>query len=219
AVRYSAGAVVEFTVPEETEKALRALARRTGATMFMTLLAVFDVLLSRYTGQDDIVVGTPIANRNRTEVEGLIGFFVNTLVLRTDLSGDPTFAELLARVRDDALGGYAHQDLPFEHLVEALQPERDRSRTALFQVMFIFLGDQDASDMGDDPLGGTSLDVQASAAKFDVTLLLAGGSDGLSGAVEFATELFDRSTVERLVGHLVGLLGVVAGGGGGGVVW
>ena len=118
-------------------QALHDLSRRHGVTLFMTLLAAFQLLLHRYTDQDDIVVGSLIANRNRVETEGLIGFFVNTLVLRTDLSGNPSFRELLDRVREVALGAYSHQDLPFEKLLEALQPPRDLSRTPLFQVLFV----------------------------------------------------------------------------------
>src|SRR4051812_21711078 len=137
-VRRSAGASVEFEVPSHVVAGLRAVGRAAGASMFMTLFSVFSVLLGRYSGQDDVVVGTPIANRNRTEIEGLIGFFVNTLVLRTDLSGDPTFAEVLNRVREMALGAYAHQDVPFESVVEALEVPRDRSRTPLFQVIFSY---------------------------------------------------------------------------------
>src|SRR5262249_8759513 len=117
--------------------AVHALSRRESCTLFMVLLGAFKALLHRYTGQEDLCVGTPIAGRNRAEVEGLIGFFVNTLVLRTDLSGDPTFRELLARVRETALGAYAHQDLPFEMLVQSLRPDRDPSHSSLFQVMFI----------------------------------------------------------------------------------
>ena len=116
---------------------LRDLSRRHGATLFMTLLAAFDLLLCRYAGQEQVLVGTPIANRNRSEIEGLIGFFVNTLVLRGDVRGNPSFSELLRRVRETALSAYAHQDLPFEKLVEELQPERDMSRSPLFQVMFV----------------------------------------------------------------------------------
>ncbi len=120
----------------ELSESLTALSRREGATLFMTLLAAFKALLYRYTGQRDIVIGTPVANRNREELEELIGFFVNTLALRTDFSGDPTFRELLERVREVSLGAYAHQDLPFELLVEELQPVRDLSRNPIFQIVF-----------------------------------------------------------------------------------
>jgi len=135
-IRSSAGARVAFTVPAEVTAGLRTVARTSGATTFMTLFSAYAVLLGQYTGQDDIVAGTPIANRNRAETEDLIGFFVNALVLRLDLSGDPTFAELVGRVRREALAAYAHQDLPFEQLVDALAAERDRSRTPIFQVLF-----------------------------------------------------------------------------------
>ena len=135
-VRSTAGAITQFSVAAETAAGLRAVARGGGATMFMTLLAAFSVLLGRYSGQDDVVVGTPVANRNRAETEDLIGFFVNTLVLRADLSGDPEFTGLLGRVRGMTLGAYAHQDLPFEQLVDALVTGRDRSRTPLFQCPF-----------------------------------------------------------------------------------
>ena len=135
-VRSTAGAVVRFAVPEEVAGRLREVAQRGGASMFMTVLAAFAVLLGRYTGLDDVVAGTPVANRDRAETEDLIGFFVNTLVMRADLSGDLSFAGLLGRVRAMALQAYAHQDLPFEQLVDELVTERDRSRTPLFQVMF-----------------------------------------------------------------------------------
>ncbi|MFD0586364.1 condensation domain-containing protein [Dactylosporangium darangshiense] len=128
--------VIEFAIPAEVAGGLRAVSRTAGVSMFMAVFEAFNVLLSRYCGQDDIVVGTPIANRNRAEIEGLIGFFVNTLVLRTDLSGDPTFAELLGRVRTGTLAAYANQDVPFEQLVDDLDVDRDRSRTPLFQAMF-----------------------------------------------------------------------------------
>ncbi|HEY1381010.1 MAG TPA: condensation domain-containing protein, partial [Gemmataceae bacterium] len=132
------GATRARTLPPEVAEAVRRFSHREGVTPFMTLLAAFHTLLARHAGQDDLLVGTPVANRNRVELEGLVGFLVNTVVLRGDLRGDPTFRELLARVREDSLGAFAHQDLPFEHLVEAVKPRRDPSRTPLFQVMFAF---------------------------------------------------------------------------------
>ncbi|MFF5422484.1 condensation domain-containing protein, partial [Streptomyces misionensis] len=133
--RTGAGASVEFAVPAEVSEGLRRLARRTGVTPFMAFLAVFQLHLAKYSGQDDVAVGVPTAGRNRAETEDLIGFFVNTLVIRVDSSGDPTFEELLGRVREAAHGAYAHQDVPFERLVEDLAPDRDLSRTPLFQAM------------------------------------------------------------------------------------
>ena len=135
----------------------------------MTLLAAFQTLLHRYTGQDDIVVGSPIANRNRIEIEGLIGFFVNTLVLRTDHSGNPTFRELLHRVRETALEAYAHQDLPFEKLVEELRPDRDLSRSPLFQVMFVFQN-APARELSFKGLNVSPVRIAGETAKFDLTL-------------------------------------------------
>ena len=132
------GARQSIELSSELTQGLKALGRKEGVTLYMTLLAAFQTLLHRYTGQDDIVVGSPIANRNRIEIEGLIGFFVNTLVLRTDHSGNPPFRELLRRVRETALEAYAHQDLPFEKLVEELRPDRDLSCSPLFQAMFVF---------------------------------------------------------------------------------
>ncbi|MCP4656467.1 MAG: non-ribosomal peptide synthetase, partial [bacterium] len=131
------GAVQGATPAPELVAALGKLSRALGTTLFMTLLAAFQALVARYAAQDDVTVGTAVANRNRAETEGLIGFFVNTLLLRTDLHGDPTFRELLDRVREVTLGAYAHQDLPFEKVVEDLQPQRDLSRQPLFQVMFV----------------------------------------------------------------------------------
>ncbi|MFJ9381890.1 amino acid adenylation domain-containing protein, partial [Streptomyces sp. NPDC101455] len=199
AVRSSAGAVAGFAVSPETTEVLRRLSRECGVSMFMTLLAAFDVLLGRYVGSEDVVVGTPVANRNRAETEDLIGFFVNTLVMRADLSGDPSFRELLGRVRESALGAYAHQDVPFEHLVEALVTERDRSRSPLFQVLFSYVAER-----------GAYVNPGALPVKFDLAVKLGDSGDGLAGEIEYSTALFDAATVERLAGHLVAVLEAVA---------
>jgi amino acid adenylation domain-containing protein len=194
-----------FVLSKSLTEALKALGRHEGVTLFMTLLAAFQTLLYRYTGQQDIVVGFLIANRNLAEIEGLIGFFVNTLVLRTDLSGDPRFRELLVRVREVCLGAYAHQDLPFEKLVEELHVERDLSRNPLFQVMFAF---QNAplSDLELPELSVSRMGVDSGTAKVDLTLHMAEGAGGLVGALEYATDLFDASTVKRMVDHFQTLL-------------
>jgi amino acid adenylation domain-containing protein/non-ribosomal peptide synthase protein (TIGR01720 family) len=169
----------------------------------MTLFAAFAVLLGRYCDCEDVVVGTPVANRNRAETEDLIGFFVNSLVLRADLSGDPGFTEVLGRVRQTALEAYAHQDLPFEHLVDALVADRDPSRPPLFQVLFNYFADGDSRD-GDE-------EIQAGVvARVDLRLILADSGEDLSGAFEYSTALFDAATVERMAGHLAAVLQAVA---------
>jgi len=199
------GATQTFILPEGLTAALQALSREEGSTLFMTLLAAFNALMYRYTGQEDILVGSPIANRNWSEIEGLIGFFVNTLVLRTNLSGNPTFRELLRRVWEMTLGAYAHQDLPFEMLVEKLQPERDLSHTPLFQVVFTL---QNAPMPPREQAGLTfrPLEVDSRTAKFDLTLFMVETKQGLSGAIEYNTDLFDAATIARLVGHFRVLL-------------
>ncbi|WP_204014564.1 non-ribosomal peptide synthetase, partial [Virgisporangium aurantiacum] len=211
AVRSSAGAAVEFTISRDVTRGLRTLNQGHGVTMFMTLLAAYQALLGRWAGQRDIAVGVPVADRTRTDTEDLIGFFVNTLVLRADLSGDPTFVELLHRVRDTAINAYAHQDLPFERLVEELAPERDRSRTPLFQAIFNF---ESAGQIPPLRLGGLTLTAMSPCVvtvKFDVRLRLVETEDGLWGVIEYGTALFDRSTVEWLSSALQRLLaGVVA---------
>ncbi|MEH1805764.1 amino acid adenylation domain-containing protein [Nostoc sp.] len=210
AVQTFAGAIQEFALSVELSNQLTQLSQKQGVTLFMTLLAAFDTLLYRYTGQLDILVGSAIANREHSEIEGLIGFFVNTLVLRTDLSGNPSFSELLSRVRQIALGAYSHQELPFEMLVEALQPERDLSHPPLFQVMFVL---QNAPMSGVELAGLTisSLPPQSTIAKFDLTLSMHNSADGLVGIWEYNTDLFDASTIERMSGHFVTLLsGIVA---------
>jgi amino acid adenylation domain-containing protein len=199
------GAHQSFRVSAALTKSLKELSQREGATLFMTLLAAFKTLLYRFTGQEDIVVGTPIAGRNRVEIEGLVGFFVNTLVLRTDLSGQPTFQQLLARVRQTALGASAHQDLPFEKLVEELQPERDLSRTPLFQVMFVLQNKpEDVYELTD--LKVQAEEVQTGTAKFDFELFFEEREDELAGTCEYNADLFDASTVERMTRNLDVLL-------------
>src|SRR5262249_3898177 len=199
------GATLPFELPAELAQAAQALARREGATLYMVLLAAFQALLVRYSGQDDFCLGTPIAGRNRAETEGLVGLFVNTLVLRAELSGEPTFAELLGRVREVCLGAYAHQDLPFERLVEELRPERDPSRPPLFQVMFALQNaPQQALEL--PGLGVTPRTVAPGTSQFDLTLRLADGEGGLRGELEFSAELFEPGTAERLVGHYRTLL-------------
>jgi amino acid adenylation domain-containing protein len=197
AVPSHAGARVHFKLPPALRDRLEELSRSQGATLFMTLLAAFKVLLAQYTGQEDIVAGTPIAGRTRAETEGLIGCFVNTLALRTDLSGDPTFRELVARVREVALGAYAHQELPFERLVEELQPERDTSQAPLFNVMFV-LQNVPRSERRLRGLTMRHIELDKGTAKFDLSLGLAEKAGGLRGVLSYSTDLFDQETIERL---------------------
>lgn len=190
---------------------LKALSQRSGVTFFMTLLAAFQTLLYRYSGQEDIIVGSPIAGRNQVETEGLIGFFVNTLVLHTELSNNLSFRELLERVRKVTLGAYAHQDLPFEKLVEELQPERSLSYNPLFQVMFILqnapMHSLDLPGLILTPIEGT----YNKTAKFDLTLSMEETEQGLRGSWEYNTDLFDDATITRMLGHFQTLLeGIVA---------
>jgi amino acid adenylation domain-containing protein len=199
------GATLAFEVPAELTTALRDLNRQEGATFFMVLLAAFQSLLHRYSGQKDICVGSPIANRTRVETEKVIGFFVNMLVFRSDFSGRPTFREVLRRTRDTALGAYAHRDVPFEMVVDAVQPERDLSHHPLFQAVFSM---QNALSqpvaLGDAKL--TPFEADSGIAKFDLTMTMSGDGTGLSGMIEYNTELFDSVTIERMTAHFVTLL-------------
>ncbi|MFP5287419.1 MAG: condensation domain-containing protein, partial [Thermoanaerobaculia bacterium] len=204
------GAGVPIAFPEELAAALRDLGRRRGVTLFMALLAGFEALLSRYTGEPDLLVGSPVANRNRAETEGLIGFFVNNLVLRADLTGDPGFDGLLGRVRANALAAYEYQDLPFERLVEELGVERSLARNPLFQVVFS-LGSAPAGRFELPGLTLAPVDLETATAKTDLLLALAETQDGgLRGAWEYSTDLFDRARIERMTGHLLTLLGAAA---------
>ncbi len=201
-----------FQVPAVVADGLRALGRRQGASLFMTLAAALGLLLERYTGQDDLALGTPVSGRQLTEVENLIGFFVNTLVLRVRLDGDPTFAGLLQQVRDRALGAFVHQDLPFEKLVEELHPERDLSRSPLFQVMLV----AQQEEMRLPELPGLALrfaDVENRTAKFDQTFFVESVEGGLAGSIEYNRDLFDRVTISRLGRQWVSLLTAVSAGG------
>lgn len=205
AAQKSHGAYRFLTLAKDLSESLTELSNREGATLFMTLLAAFQVLLWRYSQQDDIVVGSPIAGRNREEIENLIGFFVNTLVLRTDLSGNPTFLKLLEQVKDTALAAYAHQDLPFEKLVEELQPERDLTRNPLFQVMFQF---QNAlpSQLRLNGLEVSKVDTFTQTAKFDLMLVTYEQHGALKCLIEYNTGLFSGETIERMLSHYATLL-------------
>ncbi len=205
AVRDTTGAAIDFTVPAHVAAALRALGRQRRTTLFMVLLAAFQELLARHTGRRDIAVGTPVAGRGRPETEPLVGFFVNTLVLRTDLSGDPTFTELLDRVRETTLGAYEHQDVPFERLVDELSPERDLSRTPLFQAMLSV----DTTETATWQLPGVHTDpyeLTTHSVKFDLTAAFADTGTELLGTLRYSTALFDADRVRRMATHLVTLL-------------
>jgi amino acid adenylation domain-containing protein len=204
-VQTSRGAHLPVRLGRELTEALEALCRREGVTPFMALLAALQVLLSRYSGQDDVCVGSPVAGRGRVETEGLIGFFVNTLVLRTKLAGNPTFRELLGRVRESTLGAYAHQDVPFEKLVEALQPERDLSRTPLFQVM-LALQNAPLPELSLPGLTLRPLELERKSSKFDLAFSFSGQEGELRGTVEYNSDLFDGGTVSRMFTHLCTLL-------------
>ncbi len=208
-VRSPHGASRSIHVDAATLEKLKGLSRRHEVTLFMTVTAAFQALLSRWSGQEDIVVGTPVANRTQRETEGLIGFFLNTLVLRTDLSGNPTFAELLKRVREVALEAYTQQDLPFERLVEELQPERDLGSHPLFQVMIVL--QKPATELpAFSDLTMSFVPGEIVTAKFDLTLFLNETSDGLEMLLEYSTDLFEPKTIRRMLQHYQKLLECVA---------
>jgi amino acid adenylation domain-containing protein len=224
-IQTSRGDIEKFNLPADLSEKVKQLSRKENVTLFMFLLAVYQILLSRYSGQDDISVGTAIAGRNMTDTEALIGFFVNTLVMRTDLSGQPNFREVLKRVREVTLGAFAHQDMPFEILVEQLQPERDLSHTPLFQVAFALqniptderlkgvtdptatIFDKSSEENDQSVLLELSdvelkqIDINSGTSKFDITLSMAEGDDGLLGAIEYNLDLFEPETIRRLIGH------------------
>jgi len=211
---YRGGFQSMATAPAIVE-GLRRLSQKEGATLFMTLLAAFQVLMMRYSGQDDVVVGTPIANRTHPELEPLIGFFVNTLVIRGRLAGRPTFREFLRTTRETALSAYSNQDLPFERVVEELQPRRDLSRNPIFQVMFVLqtgIGPRSAPAPSPAYQGGPAKPSEASYgnAKFDLTLYITEDEGGLSAIFEYSTDLFADDTITRLIAHWQTLLQSIA---------
>jgi amino acid adenylation domain-containing protein len=194
------GSTQLFHLRQSLVERIDAIGRRNGATLFMTLVAIFQTLLSRYTGQTDIAVGTPIANRDQPDIENLVGFFANTLVLRTDLSGDPSFRELLRRVRKVALDAYDHRAVPFEEVVRTLQPDRDLSRSPLFQVWFTLLGlDVGEVQLPDLRLG--PMEVQGESSKFDLSLSVLQTTGGLQCSWEYSTDLFDDETIRQMAEH------------------
>ena len=210
------GARLAFRLPAALSESLRRLSREEGATLYMVLLGAFSVLLWRYSGAEDVVVGTPVANRTRGEVEGLIGFFVNTLVMRVEVRGEESYRELVRRVREVSVGGYGHQEVPFEKVVEELTPERSLSHTPLFQVMFALqnfpLKELELSELtftslnGDDKTRSRFGGGENHTAKFDLTLFTWEDMDVIAGSVEYNTDLFDASTITRMMGHFETLL-------------
>ena len=209
AVPSYSGSALSFALSSELSDQLRSLAHAEGATLYMVLLAVFQLLLSRLSGQRDILVGSPIAGRSHRETEGMIGFFVNTLVMRTEVSGESTFRELLQAVKTTALEAYTHQDLPFEKLVTALSPERDLSRQPLFQVMFALQNTPQAPTQILPDLEVSTAGFEHVTAKFDLTLSMVETPSWLVGGFEYATDLFDAETVARWSASFERLLGLI----------
>ncbi|MBW4506986.1 MAG: amino acid adenylation domain-containing protein [Scytonematopsis contorta HA4267-MV1] len=200
-----AGAKEYFIISKSLTDALRELSQREDATLFMTLLAAFNILLYRYTDEEDILIGSPIANRNRAELEGMLGLFVNTLVLRNNLSGNPNFCELLHQVREVTINAYAHQDLPFEMLVEQLQPERDLSRNPLYEVMFVL---QNTPTTVQEVSGLTlrTLEFDSGTAQLDIFLSMSESQEGLTGFLEYNTDIFDSTTITQFISNFQTLL-------------
>ena len=208
AVQRFRGVSKSFFVPAALADQLKQLSQQHKVTLFTTLTAAWQTLLHLYSGQDDVSIGAPLSNRNRSELEGMIGFFVNTLVLRTDLSGDPTFTELLKRVRETVVGAQAHQDVPFEKLVEVLQPERDLSHTPFFQAAFSLDNTPDNAEAV-PALTFVPFDIDTRNARFDLQLTISEISTGLAGSLEYNSDLFESPTIDRLMGHFQTLLAAI----------
>lgn len=199
------GSALVFTVSKTLTDKLNELSRNSGASLFMTILGAFSLLMSRYSGQDDLIIGTPIANRNRREIEPLIGFFVNTLALRISVSGNPKFSEFLEQVRRTALDGYANQDVPFEQVIEAVKPERSMSHSPLFQVMFV-LQNTPSEPLILPELKIEIMESERKTAKFEIMLSMEETQQGLKGEFEYNTDLFELSTITRMKNHFLNLL-------------
>ncbi|MFD2943647.1 non-ribosomal peptide synthetase, partial [Flavobacterium notoginsengisoli] len=212
-VQSTAGASVSIVLDKKLTVALESLCQEEGVTFFMMMLSAFKVLLSKYSGQDDICVGTPIANRTQVELEGMIGFFLNTLALRSDLSGNPTFKELLLRVKETTLEGYDHQLTPFEKVVDRVVRNRDMSMSPLFQVLFVLQNTPESSKETPTELEGitiTGYKFDSVTSKFDLMLTISEDSLGLVLNLEYSTVLFDKPTIERMLGHYEQLLACIA---------
>ncbi|MFZ0820699.1 MAG: condensation domain-containing protein, partial [Candidatus Acidiferrales bacterium] len=209
-IRTFNGARCSFSIPGSLSSALKNLSKQQGATLYMLLLATFHTLLSRYTGIDECIIGTPIANRSYSEIEGLLGYFVNTLALRIKSSGDMTFSELLKEVRRRTLGAFLNKDMPIENLVDALRPERTQTYSPLFQVLFVFQNTPIAA-VELPGLSISAVEIDSGTSKFDLTLSLFETDAGITGWFEYATDLFDADRMERMVRHFeVMLEGIVA---------
>jgi len=205
------GAAYTFTVDGERTERLKTMARENNVTMFMLLMAFFDIMLMKLSGLEDIILGTPIAGRNHPDVQDLIGFFVNTLAMRVDLSGDPEFSEMIARVRETSIGAYANQDYPFDQLIDVLNPVRDISRSPIFDIFFVF-HQNDGDVAGAARSGGIGFDGMIegiSSSKFDLTLNISDLGDRLDAVFEYNTDLFNRDTVERFSGYFINLIDAV----------
>ncbi len=203
------GDAIPIFIEPKITKRLRSISQQKEASLYMTLLAAFDVLLSHYSSQEDIAVGSPIANRNRKEIENLIGFFVNTLVMRTDLTGNPTFLKLIDRVKKTALDAYANQDLPFEHIVKEIHPAREMDRNPLIQIIFLLQKSQGFASNSDD-LGASKIGLRIQTVRSDMEVFLQETSDALCGYVAYSTDLFRPDTIFRMVNHYTNLLNEIA---------
>ena len=195
------GKRAEFGLDEWLTNALRGLGRKTDTTLFMVVLAALYVLVSRYTGEKDVVIGTPVANRVHPDLEGILGFFVNTIALRCGLEEDPDFLELLDRVKKSCLDAYANQDVPFEHLVDVLKVPRDISRTPVFQIMLVMQNVRDPIRLDFPGISAQAVETASDMAKFDLAFILTESGNALDGLVEYNTDLFDASTIERMISH------------------